>query len=155
MSSYQELLRKRMAKVISKDADLKSLLIEIIEKHNDLSLWVFDELINPRESLGQLHIPTPNNLIDVINNYQVLHPEEISVTDDDSELIFLNRSWSPFTGFIFEPYLGFSTNEFLRLVFYKGGEFSWTFEYFYSDKKKSFLIQKHCQDYIVLHEENF
>ena len=145
-----------MAKVISEDTDLKSLLIEIIEKHNDLSLWVFDEFTNPRDLvLGQQYIPTSNNLIDVINNYQVLHPKEISVTDDDSELIFLNRSWSPFTGFILEPYLGFSKNEFLRLVFYKDGEFSWTFEYYYSDKKKLLLIQIHCQDYIVLHEENF
>lgn len=145
-----------MAKVISEDTDLKSLLIEIIKKHDDLSLWVFDELINPPDSLlGQLYIPTPNNLIDIINNYQVLNPKEISVTDDDSELIFLNRSWSPFTGFIFEPYLGFSTNEFLRLVFYKDGEFSWIFEYYYSGKKKLLSIQKHCQDYIVLHEENF
>ena len=145
-----------MAKLISEDTNLKSLLIEIIEKHNDLSLWVFDELTNPRDSvLGKLYIPTPNNLIDVINNYQVLHLKEISVTDDDSELIFLSRSWSPYTGFIFEPYLGFSTNEFLRLFFYKDGEFSWTFEYYYSDKKKLLLIQKHCQDYIVLHEENF
>ena len=51
-----------MAKVISEDTDLKSLLIEIIQKHDDLSLWVFDELINPRDSLlGQLYIPTPNN----------------------------------------------------------------------------------------------
>jgi len=32
-----------MAKVISEDTDLKSLLIEIIKKHDDLSLWVFDE----------------------------------------------------------------------------------------------------------------
>tara|TARA_Y100000766_G_scaffold261270_1_gene251669 strand:+ start:655 stop:1089 length:435 start_codon:yes stop_codon:yes gene_type:complete len=144
-----------MAKVISKDADLKSLLIEIIEKHNDLSFWVFDELINPRETLGQLYIPKPNNLIDVVNNYKVLHPEEISVTDDDSELIFLNRTWSPFTGFIFEPYLGFSKNEFLRLAFYKNGEISWTFEYYHSGKRKSLLILKHCQDYVILFEEAF
>ena len=34
LSSYQELVRKTMAKVISKDADLKSLLIEIIEKQD-------------------------------------------------------------------------------------------------------------------------
>ena len=90
-----------MAKVISEDTDLKSLLIEIIKKHDDLSLWVFDELTNPRDSvLGKLYIPTPNNLIDIINNYQVLHLKEISVTDDDSELIFLSRSWSPYTGFL-------------------------------------------------------
>ena len=53
---FQELVRKRMAKVISKDADLKSLLIEIIEKHNDLSLWVFDELINNTEIQKQYQL---------------------------------------------------------------------------------------------------
>ena len=139
----------------SKDNDLKSLLIEVINKYNGLSSWVFDELINPRENLGQLFIPKPNNLIDVVNNYKVLHPEEISVTDDDSELVFHNRTWSPFTGFIFEPHLGLFKNEFLRLVFYKNGETSWTFEYYYSGKRKSLLILQHCQDYVVLFEEAF
>ena len=63
-----------MAKVISEDTDLKSLLIEIIKKHDDLSLWVFDELINPRDSmLGQLYIPTPNNIIDIINKNLHIH----------------------------------------------------------------------------------
>ena len=144
-----------MAKIISKDADLKSILAEIIDNNIIFSSWVFDELTKPRERLDKIKKQKPNNLKDIINNYEVLHPEEVSVTDDDSELMFLNHTWSPFYGFVFEPYLGFSSNEFLRLIFYKAGEVSWTFEYYYSGNKKSFLIQRHSQDHQILYEKQY
>ncbi len=144
-----------MAKIISKDADLKSILAEVIDNNSIFSSWVFDELTNPKERLDKIKKQKPNNLKDIINNYEVLHPKELSVTDDDSELIFSIVTWSPFYGFTFEPYLGLSSNEFLRLIFYKAGEVSWTFEYYYSGNKKSLLIQEHSQNYVTIHEENF
>ena len=144
-----------MAKIISKDADLRSILKNVIDNNSIFSSWVFNELTNPKERLDKIKKQKPNHLKDIINNYEVLYPEEVSVTDDDSEWIFLNRTWSPFYGFVFEPYLGSSSNEFLRLIFYKAGEVSWTFEYYYSGNKKSFLIQRHSPDYPILYEENY
>ena len=144
-----------MAKIISKDADLRSILKNVIDNNSIFSSWVFNELTNPKERLDKIKKQKPNHLKDIINNYEVLYPEEVSVTDDDSEWIFLNRTWSPFYGFVFEPYLGSSSNEFLRLIFYKAGEVSWTFEYYYSGNKKLFLIQRHSPDYPILYEENY
>ena len=141
--------------MMSNNADLKSILAGVIDNNSIFSSWVFNELTNPKERLDKIKKQKPNNLKDIINNYEVLHPEEVSITDDDSELIFLNRTWSPFYGFVFEPYLGSLSNDFLRLIFYKAGEVSWTFEYYYSGNKKSFLIQKHSPDYPTLYEENF
>ena len=141
--------------MMSNNADLKSILAGVIDNNSIFSSWVFNELTNPKERLDKIKKQKPNNLKDIINNYEVLHPEEVSITDDDSELIFLNRTWSPFYGFVFEPYLGSLSNDFLRLIFYKAGEVSWTFEYYYSGNKKSFLIQKHSLDYPTLYEENF
>ena len=113
--------------MMSNNADLKSILAGVIDNNSIFSSWVFNELTNPKERLDKIKKQKPNNLKDIINNYEVLHPEEVSITDDDSELIFLNCTWSPFYGFVFEPYLGSLSNEFLRLSFYKAGEVSWTF----------------------------
>ena len=143
------------SKIISKDAELKPILKEVIDNNIIFSSWVFDELTNPKERLDPIRKLKPTNFKDIINNYEVLHPGEVYVTDDDSEWIFSKRTQSPFYGFVFEPCLGFSSNEFLRLIFYKAGEVSWTFEYYYSGNKKSLLIQEHSQNYVTIHEENF
>lgn len=134
---------------------LKSILIEIIDSNIIFSSWVFDELTNPKERLDPIRKLKPSNLKDIINNYEVLHPGEVYVTDDDSEWIFSKRTQSPFYGFVFEPYLGLSSNEFLRLIFYKAGKVSWSFEYYYNGNKKSYLIQKHSQDHLILYENIF
>ena len=143
------------SKIISKDNELKTLLKEVIDNNIIFSSWVFDELINPKERLDPIRKLKPSNLEDIINNYEVLHPGEVYLTDDDSEWIFSKRTKSPFYGFVFEPYLGLSSNEFLRLIFYKAGRVSWTFEYYYKGNKKSYLIQKHSQDYLMLYENIF
>lgn len=39
------------SKIISKDAESKSILIEVIDSNIIFSSWVFDELTNPKECI--------------------------------------------------------------------------------------------------------